>query len=478
MSLDLAELDHNCNVVRRQIEEEFKNFTPLFIVHRSGEREKTLLSKKNHILSKPFGRKVFDTLSMTKNISRDRSEFTGLIVNQSRTIGLFKKKHFTAIFFINADDFVVDQNAKHQLYHLIWHAMNTYKKAIIELEQDKKFQKIKMFKSEEQDFKQITHNLMADVFGAIMMETQGHEGYIQNLAVKRNKEALKAIKNIETEKYPYPVAYDACQFVYDDLKGSIDPKSKLINQVLDIASEVASTYGDSAVKEWLSFSRPSQTMAWMGYSARQILGTAIYTSEDTHIRALAYMIAENINSETETNIESVEYNPFVDDSLNERNHNRIAEEQFQDLFEKFSETENADILLLEAKRQTAKLLEGIPTGWVAPALVQAVKAYENNMPRNPQVVRNNYYQTLQALPWNTIKKLSNFIIKIKKADKNITEEALIKLLEDKQGLENIVETFRVVKDIELPSDKAQSQQTGQIKKFLYSSHKVEKGKAE
>ena len=42
MSLDLATLDHTCNVVRRQIEDEFKNLTALFIVHNSGERAKNL----------------------------------------------------------------------------------------------------------------------------------------------------------------------------------------------------------------------------------------------------------------------------------------------------------------------------------------------------------------------------------------------------------------------------------------------------
>lgn len=124
MSLDLAGIDHNCNVVRRQMEEEFRHISPIFLVHKSGERSRTLVEKRNIILAKPYGRKIYDYLTMTKEIDQDISIFLGTIINQSQLIGIPLKKHYASIFFINADDFSDDENAKHYLYHMAWHALH------------------------------------------------------------------------------------------------------------------------------------------------------------------------------------------------------------------------------------------------------------------------------------------------------------------------------------------------------------------
>lgn len=471
MSLDIAELDHACNVVRRQVEEEFRNLSIQFIVHKAGEREKTVVAKKNHILSRPAGRKVYDRLIMTKNIHGESTEFTGLIVNHYKFFGLLNKKHHTAVFFINSDEFLIDQNAKHQLYHLVWHSVACYKESMQDTESDNKKKGSYIIKAVEDKFQKSMHNLMADVFGAVMMEAQGHSGFIKDLNIKRATDALTPTKHYESDSYPFPVACEACQFVYDDLKDTIDPKTKIINQVMDLASEVSSTYGDSSIEEWRSFSVPAQEMAWMGYTPEEILGTAIYTSEDTHVRAIAYMIAETIDVEPETNIKNIFYNPFIEDAVNERNHTRDAEEHFQAVLADLEENGNVDVFKKEAKKQTMRLLMGVPTGWAAPALIKASQHYDNNPENDFSKIRQAYYECWQSLSWEFMKKLSDIIIDIKKSGQEATEEALIEKLDKKDAFKMVVDTLKIVKDVELPSAEkvAVQENSGRIMDFIYGS---------
>ena len=104
MSTDLTTLEHYCNVVRRQIEEEYRNLSPVFIIHKTGERDKAIIDKKNVIASKPYGNRVFNTLIQSKKKGAAHSQFWGVIVNKGGFFNLLGKKHYTAILFINSDE--------------------------------------------------------------------------------------------------------------------------------------------------------------------------------------------------------------------------------------------------------------------------------------------------------------------------------------------------------------------------------------
>lgn len=125
---------------------------------------------------------------------------------------------------------------------------------------------------------------MADIFSAVMMEAQSHKDYIQQLAEKRCFEALVATPNFFPETHPYPIAYEASKLVYSDLKSHIDSKSKLIQQIMDLSSEVSLTYGNDSIQQWWDFARPAQEMAWQGYSDEKYWGRPS-TPVRTHLSA-------------------------------------------------------------------------------------------------------------------------------------------------------------------------------------------------
>ncbi len=417
MSLDLAGLDHSSNVVRRQIEEEFRGLSAVFIVHRAGERQKSIEEKRNVIHGKPFGRKVYDAMLMSQSMHNDKSEFLGLIVNERKILHFFDQKHYTAVFFINADEFLVHDNAKHFLIHMAWHALSLYQSLLgkrdIPIEGALP---TKIIKPSTDKLAQSKANLQADIFGAIIMEAQGHQKFIEDLARKRSQDTLQIKPGFIAETLPYTIAYEACQLVYDDLKPTLDKNSRLMHQSMELANEVLITYGEDVIEQWWTFSMPAQTMAWLGYSPSQILGYAIYICEDTNVRAIGYQIAELNNIDPDPLAEQTGFNAFGGMDTNERLHLLRCDETIQHAARQVSLQKSADTLYKMALEQDDQLLEGRGFGWSAPALISTAKAYESLDQLNTNLAEDfdmitflseHFHTKCSEIPWSQIEKLAS-----------------------------------------------------------------------
>lgn len=446
MSLDLAGIDHNCNVVRRQMEEEFRNFSPIFLVHKSGEREKTLIDKRNAIFSKPYGRKIYDYLSMTKEIDQDASIFLGILVNQSKLVGIPLKKQYAAVFFINADDFYHDEYAKHYLYHMAWHALHALEDTSARYGKTY-FPQTRLFKPSNNKLEQSNNNLMADIFGGVMMETLGHKGFILQLAKKLSTDSLKTTVNHFPETHPYPIAYEASKLDYDDLKPLIDSKSKLIQQIMDLASEVSLTYGDDALRQWWGFARPAQEMAWQGYNEEKILGQAIYTSKDTLVRALAYQIAELLDIEPYNTPDQNDYNPFADNEYNARIHKIKCNETGQRIASIALLQSSPAIYYAEAQKQNQKLLEGTGCGWCAHALYETAKAFEKMIAAQEELSADRLFDVFFTLSkktsWEDIRKISYAMHQLRRKDSRAGYDTLTAIASKLKTANHLQNYFRL-----------------------------------
>lgn len=455
MSLDLASIDHNCNVVRRQMEEEFRNFSPIFLVHRSGEREKTLVDKRNVIFAKPYGRKVYDYLTMTKEIDQDRTTFLGILVNQNKLVGVPLKKHYAAVFFINADDFHHDEYAQHHLYHLAWHALHALEDTSTRHAKTY-FPQTRLFKPSNDKLEQSKNNLMADIFGAVMMETLGHKGFILQLAKKLSADSLKATTHFFPETHPYPIAYEASKMVYDDLKPLIESKSKLIQQIMDLSYEVSLTYGDDALRQWWSFVRPAQEMAWQGIAEDKILGQAIYTSKDTFVRALAYQIAELVDIEPDSAADQNAYNPFAGNEYNARIHKIKCSETGQRIASIAILQNNSAIYYAEAQKQNQKLIEGTGCGWCAHALYETAQHFEKMIATQDDINADHLFDIFtkisQKTSWDYIRKIANYMHQLRRKDANGDYETLITITSKLKNAAHLHDYFKICTEAKESTD--------------------------
>mgnify|MGYP001268285941 FL=1 len=444
MSIDLASIDHNCNVIRRQIEDEFRGLSALFIVHKNNEREKTVIDKRNIILAKPHGQRIYDALLMTKEIHHNESGFLGIIINQNKIMGMKLKRHHTAVFFINADTFQIDENAKHHLYSLTWHALYSMDR-INTRHANTEFPQSKLIKPATDKVSLSKNNLMADIFGAIIMESHGHKDFILQLAKRRSHETLQAVTKLHPHILPYPVAYEACKLVYEDLKGTIDIKARFMQQIMDLASEVSLTYGDNAIKQWWAFARPAQDMAWAGYSPEKILGNAIYTSEDTFVRALAYQIADLVEIEPDTTTDQGAYNPFASDDYNERIHRIKSDETGKRLTSIAVLQNSANLLFAEAQRHNKKLVTENACGWASHALHEAAQQFEDLFAQGIHIsaddILKTYRDALTQTQWRGIKKLSYYLNQRHRNGAPVNYDTIVELLKKTKGPEHLLQYF-------------------------------------
>lgn len=449
MSLDFVTLDHNCNVVRRKIEEEFRNLSLLFIPHQKGDRRKSFVDRRSAIQSKPHGRKIYDIISLNHGIlGHDRTEFMGLIINNAHKFNILGRKHYTAVFFINTTDFLFQENSKQALYHLVWHALSLYQRVSkfggsTKTNADKDTGKV--IKPRYNALKQAKNNLMADIFSAILMEQEGNTGYIESLARKRSHDALCRIQGFLPEDYPYPLVYEASRLLYDDIKSSIHEKH-LIQQVLDLTQEVGFIFDENSILQWWEFSRNAQEMAWQDQPSDDILGNAIYTSDNTDVRALAYQLAELLGTSPSSQTSGQgDYNPFAPEGVS----NRLRDSQCEDIFGRLISiaTVQSDphIFYTEINRQNNALLDGKVHAWCAPALETAAKIFESELKQPPDAATEHpsektsqvFYSAQKAIYPETLKELSLCILKLRRLHERPDMEMLCKALSRQEELAGI-----------------------------------------
>ncbi|MFN3701429.1 MAG: hypothetical protein ACK4VI_07905 [Alphaproteobacteria bacterium] len=441
MKTYISELIHNCNTVRRQVEDEFSNFTAQFIIHNDGQRAQTLVEKRNSIISKPYGRKIYDILSASDVSHQNHTEFAGLIINDTPFYNIFGGRHFTAIYFINADTFSESTNSRHFAYHMAWHALSLY---FVHTNKNKSASELtgKMVYPDPSPLSISKNNLMADIFGSIMMEATGHKGFIEALAKKRSQESLVPILGHVAAHYPYPIAHEACKLVYDDMAGTISTNTKLIQFGMDITDEVGLTFDhDESIKQWWLFCKPAQEMAWLNHKPEVILTNSIYNSGETFVHAFAYQISDLLNIEPDKSCfgDHAIFNAFSSTSQSRQSHELNCEEVLGRLLNFYTLKNNNDIFHKEILRQNTALKEGHVSGWCALSLENTMKILDELILTNPKrailAARETFYETQGLIPWPVLRKLTSAILEKKCLGEEITYAEMLKTVEQRADTE-------------------------------------------
>ncbi len=375
MKLDLAGLDHYANVIRRQVEEEFRDLTLMFILHRSGGRGRAIREALAALPKNEFDLGLQEALR--RYASGNTSETAGVFMKRKlEVLGLVKKIKARGVIFINVDEPVFKESSEglHYLYHLAWHVLMTHEKHNT-TETLSRLDRSVFFETSRDRLEMSKCNMMADIFGAVIMQYQGHKNFIQTLAFSRSRATLSPLVGYKAELLPYPMVVEACVIVFEDLQHTAMRQMKLLRQAMQLAEEVSFTYDDNSIRQWWAFSTPAQEMAWMGEPQEKILGAAIYTSEDAYVRATAYLVSEFMNMEPADIRELANYNPFTNAEVSERMHGRICEDVFHRMVGRIMQEGDLHMVGEETAAMDKKLLSGNPVGWCSPMVKRAAEAF-------------------------------------------------------------------------------------------------------
>jgi hypothetical protein len=441
IKLDLTGINHYGNVIRRQVEEEFRDLSLCFIIHRNNERPAAI---KKFMSELPTPEIAFDYKKAFKSSAYgNQTEAAGLLLRKEyKLFGLLQNTKAVGIIFINLDDVIFSDTAHglQFLYHLTWHilALNKKYNTYGYLSQVKRSA---FFGVDQNKLVLAKNNLMADVFGAVIMQHQGHQNFIKAVAIKRAGDALSSIIGYEAELFPFPISLELTLIVHQDLIQNLGNRNiKILAQAMQISDEVGITYDNNAIKQWWGFSLPAQKMAWMGEKPEKIMGAAIFTSEDAYVRSIAFLLLEFLKIEPSDVRNFSSYNPYTNDEASQRLHSKACEEAFQKLLSKILEDDG----LLDFENEIAKMdhemAHGQPIGWCSPSLRAAVSAYndamnddKNNQLSPIECARNIFDSVTLDFSWTFVEAMAKNIFKRRRNGENVNLDQIIEFVRQKMN---------------------------------------------
>jgi hypothetical protein len=414
MALETSTIEHSCNVVRRQVQEEWPDLALNFIVYHEGKLAKALDQKREEIKAHPAGKIL---LPLLKEVDPERSFFIAARAQEKKLLSFMARKKTLACVFFPADaEYADTEQVRQQAYAMAWHMLNAPAADNTAARP--------AYKNETE---RAWHNMLADAFSALVIEMQGKKGFIRTLARRRSTLALEAHARHAPEDYPYPVVMDAAQLVYDDMRriGGL-MKGKILSQALEVVREIGMTFDQNTVLQWWAFSRPAQEMAWLGIDKHKILNAAIHTSEDPYARSTAYMVAEMLSIDPAPVSDISLYNAFTDQEANERHHRKLCDHVFQKLISKVTPLDNGTLFRLEADKQNRKLLEGQLVGWCAPGLIAAAAMFDKPLSAAAKMeeTKRVYAEACRKTNSEILQKLGHILVTLRRAGEILTLERI------------------------------------------------------
>jgi hypothetical protein len=407
MALDTNSIEHNCNTLRRQIQDEFPRLALHFIVYQPGKVGKAIAHKREEIGDHPAAAQIMPLLQKT---DPDKDFFVLASAKEKHFLPFLAREKTLACIFLQDAGFEEGDQVRHHALFLTWHVLTKI------IEGDDTFSAI----SEET---LSWHNMLADAFAALSLEMHGKKGFIRALARRRAQMTLEPTPDYIAEDYPYPVVMDAAQLVYDDTrKAGTLSKSKLYTQALEMTREIGITFDAATVLQWWAFAKPAQEMAWLGIDRNRIIGAAVHSSEDPYARSTAYLVAEILNIEPGLMSDITLYNAFTDQEANERHHKKLCDDLLQDLLSRREPESNGDIFRNEAIKQNKKLLEGQLIGWCAPALILTGQIFDKKTSEMAKLeeVKRAYSEACRKTNSEVLRKLGLILINLRRASDEIT----------------------------------------------------------
>ena len=420
MSLDHASIDHTAidharNVIRRQVQEEIPALTPIIVLH-DGDNRATMIERSKTEISQNFGGGRIMSI-LQSHADATESEFIGILHVEKPSLPLMPPRRFLyAMIFINIAELETPDDARLLMYSLAWQAM-TLAQDHMNPEHETARDEDGMIRPDWDPLTLAKHNLAAEVFATLMIELQGTEGFIQQVAQDRLRTTLTRVPGAHPERYPFPIVMDTLQIVHDDLQESFNPKARIISQALQFTEEVMDTHEDeNSVRQWWAFAEAAQEMAWMEFEVDDILSAATYTSEDPYVRATAHMVADFLGRDPSAISDLGSYNPFTDSEANMRAHKRACDKTLDAIMPREFEDYVLSRFRAAIQEQNKRLSQGFPLGWNARALdiligiVEKHKA-EGSPPPPVKDLRDIYDKERETVPWHVLLKANKLILR-------------------------------------------------------------------
>ncbi len=439
-------IEYALNVVKREIQAEFPDLTCIFMSHPDHKRYLGLRKKQEEILAHPAGARAIEHLKTSLEAPETPSIFTGLYQTvEKRFFSLVKKDVCLALFFINTDECLtmdaLGLSFRHQAYLLLWQAL-TQKEQARSAPLSLTEQTIRIHAPALSRTERLRQNLLGDCFSAMMQAQHGEKNAIAGLMKTRCELALSATRHYRPEDFPFPIVLDSISLVYQDLKDHCPPRSGPVAHTIYMTKEIGYIYDTTNLEEWESFCQNAQKMAWAGHAKSEILGAALYSTDNAYTRTTGHIMAETLHINAVPLKNHEQYNPFEEQESNARHHFKRAKSIFEKALGGITVSDNPSLFLMETERLNALFLkESQPSGWCALPLIDAFKAYNASQINRIENISQAFAKTLSAIPWADIETLHGIFLENRRTGNPITPDLLAPLFEEHPALSYLKGAF-------------------------------------
>ena len=435
--VDSTKLISYCTDISNNVRNAFPHIDLHFLIYQDGEKADKISRLLPHLKSHPAYDEAVSLLKFT-TINKDHSGFIGIAEGTEKLYLNIKKpkKKYLAFITLNTSQYTKFEDLTFsanyscsQLIEAISGIKSNKEEKTDPAEANSSYKKNKT--------KSLLTNLNADIYSTLQMVREKHYNAATSLALKRSIETLTPQSEKTPETHAFPIALHTVIHTIDNqIFSSVIARNKhpIISQ-FHLSSQISSCFEKEDFETWRDFATYSQMMAWEGFTASQILGAAIYTSTNPFIKSMGNLLAEITNlSPVTTDYLPNGYNPFVDNQINQINHNRLIDDIFEMSLIHSIEAESHIPLMHMANNQNESLLKGKISGWCANSLHAAARSYANAEDRGvppTQAARLEFQSERLESNWDILIHLHHHIIGLLRAHQSVAFTDILDWLNNK-----------------------------------------------
>lgn len=444
MAVTMGQIETIIDDVTRDTENAYAGLSLFFITHKLGKMRESIALAEHEIVSHPAGNAARSIIR--KHTISEKSSFLGLaIISETKMLGFKRQDHLLGLFNINIDEFNSIDEARAQIYHLAWHAIDLYE--IRQLPQYRHKFKTGPMVPKRSPMNSAKAFLQADAFAIAYSSLRKEKDLLPLLSAKRAQDTLKATSNFKPEDFPSAIAMDACKLAIQDLTVQKMQEEDYIMKARQLSVDVGHAFDEENIRQWWNFTIPAQDMAWRGFSQDKILGAAIHTSSDPYVRSIGFLIQEVTEIEpAAAEVFEHGYNAFIDPEILASLHKEMVDTIFEDAVIKGLEESSSRAFLNAANNLNEALTEGHILGWCSNALQDAAHAFErallNGAPPD-QAARMQFEGNKSHPKWETLKQLGKDIVDQKRQGFAVTMGHIAEICHNHPAFSPILDSLKI-----------------------------------
>lgn len=437
------EAEKVCAAFEKRLENAFKPLTIKAVVYLEGDKIEALKRYNSQIQNHPAYAPA--QYIIAKEVERpdfsENSSFLGLAAKRNAKItNMFTKDHLLGIIGINVSEYKTLTCLENHLAQLSWEAIN-----ITKLRRSPKYSQKFMdgpLIPLRTTLNRTKANLRADIFMVALRFLDGDKSAVLSLAQRRSLDILLARIYHRPEEYPYPVIFETLHRAIQE--GTLTPSKRSndnMKQAWDLADMIGGMVSDEQIKEWWTYAKPAQDMAWRGYRSDLILGASFSTNRNARFKTIGLLIQDLSKLQPYwPKDDSHLYNPFESDEGMMHRHNTIIDEIFEDVVAKGMYENSGDPFLQTANALNGFLREGNVLGWCGAALQSAAGAFDRAIlsGRSPSsAARMEFEGQRNKTSWEALQALGEKISDRKRDGVIVTHSEIVDLCAESDDLNTV-----------------------------------------